>query len=81
MTLCCMKQLECFYLLFQILGQIVVINEPWKGMIYGSIASRCTADPFVQIKPCLKALKFFRVTSLLPCHKSHYNSLKLSLSF
>lgn len=81
MTLCCTKQLECFYLLFQILGRIVVINEPWNGMIYGSVASRCTAESFVQIKPCLKVLKFFRVTSLLPCHNSHYKSLKLPLPF
>lgn len=81
MTLCFTKQLECFYLLLQILGRIMVINEPRKGMINASTASRCTADPFVQIKPFLKVLTFFRATSLLPCHNSHYKSLKLSLPF
>lgn len=73
-----MEQLERFYLLFQLLGQTVMTNESWEGMIYGSIASRCTADSFVEIKPYLKGLKYLRVTSLLPCHNSYYKSLKLS---
>lgn len=50
-------------------------------MIYSSVASRCTADPFVQIKSCFRLLKFFRVTSPLPCHNSCYESLKLCLPF
>lgn len=74
-----MEQLEHFYLLFQSLGQTVMTNESWEGMIYGFIASRCTKDSFVEIKLCLKGLRYLRVTSLLPCHNSHYKSLKLSM--
>lgn len=79
LTLGCMEQLEYFYLLFQLLGQTVMTNESWEGMIYGSIASRCTKDSFVEIKLCLKGLRYLRVTSLLPCHNSQYKSLKLSM--
>jgi len=52
--------------------------SPAEGMIYSSVASRCTADSSIEIKPCLKGLKYLRVTSLLPCHNSHYKALKLS---